>query len=438
MSLSSLFNSGSKNRILVVGDFMLDTYTIGSVKRVSPEAPVMVVHAKKINKLPGGAGNVALNLASLGAKVTVLGRLGADPAREELIKKLKQEKIDTSNLYVEKGYATVIKNRIMADSHQIVRVDFEETSPLTQVLEDKIIKDLPKILKGVSTIAISDYAKGFLSPRLLSELIQKANELNIPVIIDPKGKDFSKYKGAYLIKPNLKEAVEASGLDEQAELDQVINKLQQKCQIPNIMVTRSSAGISLFSQSTRKNYPAKVREVIDVTGAGDTVLAVLTFAISSQVSLDQATKLCNLAAGEVIEHLGCARITMKRLAERILTQDLQHKVFSKEYVEVLQFILDHENFILIKLKGDEGISPYLFGQLKDLKNSHPSCKLVAFLEESKQEAFIELLGSLAEIDFIIKEEQDLQKFCEKHKPKQIYHLAANKIEKEKTIASLNS
>jgi rfaE bifunctional protein kinase chain/domain len=439
MSLSSLFHNWSKNRILVVGDFMLDTYTMGVVKRVSPEAPVMVVNVKKTTKLPGGAGNVALNLAALGAQVSVLGRLGLDSAREDLIAKLKEEKVDTTYLYNEKGYLTPIKNRIMADHHQILRVDFEEPTPIKAALEEKIVKDLPKILKGISTIAISDYAKGFLSDSLLAILIEEANKKNIPVIIDPKGKDFTKYRGAFLIKPNLKEAIEASGLSESTPLDEIAKELQKKTQVPNLMITRSSLGISLYTKEKKQDFPVKVREVVDVTGAGDTVLAVLTYTISSQLSLDQATKLCNLAAGEVIEHLGCARISMKRLAELILSQHLKHKVFTSDYLEVLQFILDHEEFILVKVSLRGGISPHFFGQLKTLREKHLKCKLVAFLEEgSEQNAIIELLGSLSEIDFVVQEPSDLEKLSEKHAPRKIYYLTEDKIESESSLPSLIS
>ena len=347
MSISALFNRWNKTNILVAGDFMLDTYTFGSVNRVSPEAPVMVVHASKEEQLPGGAGNVVLNLASLGAKVTALGRVGDDSTKDDLFKKLKSEKVNTASLYVQKGYRTPIKNRILASGQQIVRVDFEEKLPLIKSLEDKIILDIPKILKTVSVVAISDYDKGFLTDKVLRALIDEAIKLEIPVIVDPKGKDFSKYSGAFLIKPNFKEAIAAANFDEHTDLEVVANEIHQQTNIPNIMITRSSSGISLFSNNKREDFSVKVKEVNDVTGAGDTVLAVLTFAISNNIPLSQAVVLCNLAAGQVIEHLGCARISIKELAGLILSQHLDNKVFSEKYLRVLQFILDHEDFVLL-------------------------------------------------------------------------------------------
>ncbi len=439
MSLSALFSRFKKHNILVVGDFMMDSYTIGTVKRVSPEAPVIIVNAKQVENSPGGAGNVVLNLISLGAQVTALGRLGNDVVKEELITYLKKEKANTAHLYTQKGYRTPIKNRIIANSQQIVRVDFEENDPLSEVLEKQIIDDLPKILKTISVIAVSDYAKGFLTKKLLRAIIDKANELNIPVIIDPKGTDFEKYQGAYLIKPNASEAYLASGYDDTMPLELAANKILQQTKIENIMITRSNKGISLFQNNRREDFPVKVKEVIDVTGAGDTVLAVLTFALCSQVPLSQAAVLCNLAAAEVVEHLGCARISIKTLAELVLSQHLDNKVFSQNYLPVLQFILDHENFVLLQMSLGLYLTPSFFSQIKQLKKEHKDCKLVVYLEnEPRDTALIELLASLSEIDFIIKKVDNLQKLCERHAPKKIYAIADDKLISHSSLLSLIS
>lgn len=432
MSLSALFSRWKKQNILVVGDFMMDSYTIGSVQRVSPEAPVMVVNANSVKKLPGGAGNVVLNLLSLGAKVFALGRVGDDEVKEDLINYLKEEKANVDYLYTQKGYQTPIKNRIIAGNQQIVRVDFERKDPLPKALEDQIISELPKILSVVSVVAVSDYAKGFLTDRLLSELIQKANELKVPVLVDPKGTNFNKYKGAYLIKPNQLEAYQSSGYDTDVPLDLVANKILQKTEIQNIMVTRSKEGISLFQKNVREDFPVKVKEVTDVTGAGDTVLAVLTFAISNSVPISQAAVLCNLAAAKVVEQLGCARISIKTLAELVLNEHLDNKVFRKSYLQVLQFILDHEDFILLKASLHRQITPSFFMHLKTLKKNHLDCKVVVYLEnEPEDNALIELLASLSEIDFIIKKNDNLQKFCERHAPKKIYDLEGDEPEEVK-------
>ncbi|MCH9633114.1 MAG: Bifunctional protein HldE [Chlamydiae bacterium] len=437
MSLSALFSRFKKQNVLVVGDFMMDSYTIGTVRRVSPEAPVIVVNAKSVQKLPGGAGNVVLNLISLGANVTALGRLGDDDVKDQLLDSLKAEKAQTNYLYIQKGYNTPIKNRVIAGNQQIVRVDFEEKDNLSSSLEKEIIADLPKILKSISVVAISDYAKGFLTDNLLKCLIEKSNEMDIPVIVDPKGADFEKYKGAYLIKPNSHEAYLASGYDESVPLDLAANKILQSTQIENIMVTRSSNGISLFRGNKREDFPVKVKEVTDVTGAGDTVLAVLTFALSNGVSVDQAVVLCNLAAAEVIEHLGCARISIKTLAELILNQHLDNKVFSQSYLQVLQFILDHEDFVLLKASFKNTLSPSLFTHIKKIKQDYPDCKVVLYLENDNQdEALIELLASFNEIDFIIRKVDNLQKFCEKHAPKIIFNISDDELVSSDSLKNL--
>ncbi len=430
MYLASLFSQTKKQSILVVGDFMLDAYTFGSVKRISPEAPVMVMNAKKESKLPGGAGNVVLNLVSLGAKVIPLGRLGDDAAKEELVEQLKKEKVNTSHLYIQKNYRTPIKNRIIAGNQQIVRIDFEEKESLLEKIEEEIIHKLPALLEEVSIIAISDYGKGFLTDKILSAIINQAKDKNILVIVDPKGKDFQKYSGAYIIKPNLSEAYEASGCHESDSLENVAKSIYQKTQIENLMITRSSHGISLFQHNKREDFPVKVKEVVDVTGAGDTVLAVLAFALSHKLPLDQAAILCNLAAAEVIEHLGCARISIKTLAELVLKQHLHHnKVFSRHYLQVFQFVLDYEDFIMLKVAIEKYVTPSFFLQLKTLKEKHPHSKLVLYLNQQKEDVeMTELLASLAEVDFIIKDQEDLKLFCNKHTPKNSYDFVDNKLE----------
>ncbi len=439
MKLTSLFSRLKKNHILVVGDFMMDSYTIGSVQRVSPEAPVLVMNASKVTQLPGGAGNVVLNLLSLGAKVSVLGRLGDDVAQQELRSFLEKEGAMLKCLYTQKGYKTPIKNRVIAGNQQIVRVDFECATPLSDLLEEKIIASLPKILKEVSVVAISDYAKGFLTQNLLKALIEESRAQGIPVIVDPKGNNFEKYSGAHIIKPNLQEAYLASSQDPKASLDEVAKELLLKTKIENIIVTRSSEGISLFNQDKREDFSVKVKEVVDVTGAGDTVLAVLTFAVSHGLPLSQAIYLCNLAAAEVIEHLGCARISIKRLAELILEQDLSHKVFSNQHLSILQFILDHEAFILVEAKHSQFFSSDFFKELKELKLENEDVKMVVYLENNgENNSSVEFLASLSEVDFIIESRHDLELFCKQHTPKQIFELSNNKLKSKTSLVSLSA
>lgn len=297
--------------VLVVGDFMLDVYTLGHVSRISPEAPVPVLQVSEEKAVAGGAGNAVLNLRSLGMDVRVLGRIGDDPAGRELKHYLQQEGVDTTHLMVDPSSPTPRKNRMMADHHQLLRVDHEKPLPLNPEAVDRIQANLSQLLEGVEVIAISDYGKGFLTPYFLQKLIESAK---VPVIVDPKGMDFSRYNGATLIKPNVSEAFAAAGLGMEASLDEVAAKLLNDIQMKALMVTRSAEGISLF-QASREDFPTTVHEVRDVTGAGDTVLAVITAALANGCPLDHATILANRAAALAIARVGCARISLRDLEQ---------------------------------------------------------------------------------------------------------------------------
>ncbi len=302
-------------RILVLGDFMLDVYTMGRVERISPEAPVPVLHVNGEHSLPGGAGNTILNLVSLGMHVHAVGRLGEDEAGRTFFDEMKKEGVDTSGIFFDQDYMTPRKSRMMADSQQIVRVDYETKKPLSSRLEQKVIDQLPKLLENVDVVAISDYAKGFLSKRLLNAVMECAN---VPVIVDPKGIDFSRYKGATLIKPNLSEAIAAAGLGPEATLDDVAGAIIEQTTIETLIVTRASEGISIFPKGKKRlDHPATVHAVRDVTGAGDTVLALLTASIANTCSLADAAQLSNVAASIAIERVGCARVTLKEIQERL-------------------------------------------------------------------------------------------------------------------------
>ncbi|HEX2582878.1 MAG TPA: bifunctional ADP-heptose synthase, partial [Chlamydiales bacterium] len=263
--VAQFFSSIQPFKALVVGDFMLDTYTTGRVKRISPEAPVPVMEVLNQESRPGGAGNVVLNLIALGAEVFAVGRLGADSAGEELKKRLRCA--NTAGLVLEPNYKTPVKNRFISDSQQLLRVDFETLSPLLPDCEEEVVAFVEKKLPFVHVMAISDYGKGFLTPRLLRRLIDLAKDQKIPILIDPKGIDFSKYRGATLLKPNLAEAYAAAKLPASASLDEVAQTLLVMTNVDLLLITRSEAGISLFERDgSRSDFPVHSKEVKDVTG----------------------------------------------------------------------------------------------------------------------------------------------------------------------------
>ncbi len=303
-------------KILVAGDFMLDVYTIGDVQRISPEAPVPVLRVSDESRRAGGAGNAILNLVSLGMEVVALGRVGVDEGGDHFVQALADEGVDVSSVMRDPSFQTPIKNRMIAAGQQLVRIDYETPSTLSSTLENEISAALPTLLKGVDMVAISDYAKGFLSPPLLCTLIEQARSYQIPVVVDPKGRDFTRYRGSTLIKPNLSEALTAAGLGFEATLDEVAHHILQEVGIETLMVTRSQEGISLFNGETRQDFPAQVHDLKDVTGAGDTVLAVVTAALANHMTLAEAAELANIAAGIAIERIGCARVSKSDLYTR--------------------------------------------------------------------------------------------------------------------------
>lgn len=305
-------------RILVAGDFMLDLYTFGKVERISPEAPVPILHVEREKWRVGGTGNAVLNLAALGMQVLPFGRIGADEAGKQIKVLLSQEKIPTSALFVDPNVTTPVKNRVIADNQQLLRLDKESNEALSLEMEEQLLKEIPTLLKEVDGVAISDYAKGFFSPRLLSRLIEEARLRALPIIVDPKGDNFRIYNGATLIKPNQKEAFSAAKLSSKASLDEVAAAILEQIEVEILMVTRAKDGIALFRrQQQRQDFPAAEREVKDVTGAGDTVLAVVAAALVNRLDLAEIAHLANCAGGIAVERVGCAIIGLKDLEGRL-------------------------------------------------------------------------------------------------------------------------
>lgn len=415
-------------RVLVIGDLMLDTYTTGKVRRISPEAPVSVLNVQNETSLPGGAGNVILNLISVGASVVAVGRVGRDVAGEEIQTALMNEGVDLQGLFPQKGYKTPVKNRFIADSQQVLRVDFETFSPLPEDLEQKVIEKLPELIKGCQIVAISDYGKGFLSRTLISSLIQLARKEGIPVIVDPKGEDFAKYRGATIIKPNLTEAYAAAKLSQDASLDSVANAILKSAGIDQLLITRSQEGISLYDQTgERFDFPVRSKEVKDVTGAGDTVLAMLCVALANGLDLKNGAQLANIAAGIAIERIGCARISLSELAERLMELDLDNKIFDGEHIFALQQSLKGRRTVVLSLESNHGMSNAVFKSIRNLSEKDPEAKLVAYVRDSEPDReFITLLSSLSDVDFIVFDCPSLETLCAHIQPEGVFAIESGK------------
>ncbi len=430
VKLSGILSRFSPVKVLVIGDFMLDTYTTGKVRRVSPEAPVSVLHVQKEESRPGGAGNVALNLISLGAEVAVMGRIGRDTPGELLLEALEGEGVDVSYLQRESGYQTPVKNRLIADAQQILRVDFETVEPLKEELEAELLSALPNAFKGVQTIAVSDYGKGFLSRPLLQQVMALAREQGIPVIVDPKGEDFSKYAGAFLLKPNLLEAYTAAKMPLDTPLHAVAHTLLEQCDIHTLMITRSESGISLFTRGEEAcDFPVRPKEVKDVTGAGDTVLSMISIALASGLEMHYGVQLANIAAAMAVEKVGCARITLSQVAERLLEIDVDNKIFDEEHLFALQQALQGKHYTVLGVSSTQEMSTSLFRALRSLSSTDVNKKLIVYVREAPaDEEFVSFLASLDEVDFIVLESESLKHLCDVIHPHQVFL-----IEKEQLL-----
>ncbi len=304
-------------RFLVVGDVMLDRYFWGEVERISPEAPVPVFNLRYVTKSLGGAANVANNLRGLRAQVELAGVLGEDQEAEEFISLLKEKKIGSRGLVREKNRPTTVKTRIIASSQQLLRIDIEDQNPLARQTAELLQKELKGLLKEVDGVVLSDYAKGvFLTDGFTNWVITEATRLGRPVVVDPKGLSWERYRGATCITPNLKELKEiakAEGLFTK-EMPTVCEHLCQKYNFSFMLVTLGPEGIYLHHPEIKKRFPAQAREVYDVSGAGDTVIATLSAFYSAGFPIEEVVELANRAAGIVVGKIGTQPILWEEIA----------------------------------------------------------------------------------------------------------------------------
>ena len=309
-------------RIAVIGDVMLDRYAYGEVRRISPEAPVPVTRVKRLTSVLGGAGNVAANLAGLGVQVYVAGMTGEDDHRRVLEKKLRELGVDYSGLIASPKRSTITKMRIIGARQQMLRLDFEEPGDLLPDEEQALLQWLRKHLdEGLDGIVLSDYAKGTCSDRFCQMVITQARAAHVPVLVDPKGSDWAKYRGCDLITPNVKEMCEAAGKvvpNVTPALVELAQQARETFDIRYVVVTRSEKGVTLVGKDDVITKAATAQEVFDVSGAGDTVASVLLAAISGKLSLADALELSNKAAGIVVSKVGTYPVHKEELLREIL------------------------------------------------------------------------------------------------------------------------
>ncbi len=319
MSLDSIFENFATLTALVIGDVMIDSYLWGKVDRISPEAPVPVVGLEKRENRLGGAANVALNLKSLGAKAIMCSVIGNDTESEILIKMLGQQNIDVRGIIHSKDRPTTIKHRILAGSQHLLRIDSETTKSISEEESKQLIEKVKGLASEVDVIIFEDYDKGVLTEEVISELINFANQNNIPTVIDPKKRNFLHYKNATLFKPNLKELQEGLGRSidlknthsdnlNESEIAIAVKELSQRMQLESVLITLSEYGVYIANQTENHKIDAHKREISDVSGAGDTVVSIAGLCMALKLPLKTVAELSNLGGGLVCESLGVVPI----------------------------------------------------------------------------------------------------------------------------------
>jgi rfaE bifunctional protein kinase chain/domain len=322
VNFQDLFDQFSKKRVLVIGDVMVDAYLKGKVNRMSPEAPVPVVDLFEKDERIGGAGNVALNLAALGASPIICSVIGADLEGERLIQLFKDASISTDGIYASSNRRTTVKTRVLSNNQQLLRIDSEDTNLINAAEEAQLIKQIISVLEnGIDGIIFEDYNKGVLTPSLIASVLSLAKEHQIPTTVDPKKDHFFEYKGCTLFKPNLKELKEGLQLDFDFVADHdaflsAVNDLQ--CRLGNSIsfITLSEHGV--FIQEDQPIFiPAHLRNIADVSGAGDTVIAVATLCLISGAEIHTIAAIANIAGGLVCEQPGVVSIEKERLLNEV-------------------------------------------------------------------------------------------------------------------------
>jgi D-glycero-beta-D-manno-heptose-7-phosphate kinase len=303
-------------KTLILGDVMLDEYLFGSVDRISPEAPVPVVEITSTRMLVGGAANVAANIRSLGDEPILVGATGTDDAAEKLIGLLREKGISSDYLITDPNRQTTMKTRIIAHSQQVVRADRESREPLKPELEKLVIERLMSVVDEISAVIISDYGKGVVTKTLLDQVVTICNERDIFVAVDPKETNFHNYRSVSLITPNHHEAGFAYGRKITTEKDLLIvgTGLLEKLDARSMLITRGAQGMSLFARDYEPTHiPTFARQVFDVTGAGDTVIATFVAAVSAGADLVEAAVMANAGAGYTVGEIGTATVTVRQL-----------------------------------------------------------------------------------------------------------------------------
>jgi len=324
-SIGEIFEAFNKLKVLIIGDVMIDAYIWGAVERISPEAPVPVVRATKRDYRLGGAANVALNVEALGATPILCAAIGKDEAGDNLRTRLDEKKMSTAGLITSDDRPTTVKTRILSGHQHVVRVDEETDRELSQNDENKLMDKIESLLPEVNVVVFEDYDKGVITQQVIDKTVALANEHGLPTVVDPKKRHFLSYKGVTLFKPNLKELKEGLKLDfdkqDQSAIEKAVETLIGKIQCDGALITLSERGVFINYQNQTHQIPAHMREISDVSGAGDTVISLVALAVALKLSPYMVAALSNLGGGLVCEHVGVVPIDKNDLLSEAEKQD---------------------------------------------------------------------------------------------------------------------
>jgi len=322
MNFREIVNQFQQKRILVIGDVMIDSYLRGNVNRVSPEAPVPIVSLQKEEDRLGGAANVAINLVAMGASAIICSVIGKDKSGDKMLELLEENSISSEGLIFSSSRQTTVKTRIIGNNQHLLRVDSEQTNDINSLEEDELIAKVHSILESkIDAIIFEDYNKGVLTERVISEIIELANSKGVLTTVDPKSKNFFAYKNVSLFKPNLKELKEGVGMNfsfsENEQFENAVNKLESKLDNTISFVTLSEHGVFIKDKNEQHYIPAHIRNIADVSGAGDTVISLATLCLTAGLPIREIAEIANLAGGLVCEKSGVVSIDRDLLIEEV-------------------------------------------------------------------------------------------------------------------------
>jgi D-glycero-beta-D-manno-heptose-7-phosphate kinase len=320
MDIKKLFQTFNEKKVLIIGDSMIDAYLWGEVNRTSPEAPVPIVEVKKHENRLGGAANVALNLKALGANPILCSVIGTGERGVLFVKLMKESNLSTEGILSTNKRKTTIKTRVIAENKHQLRIDEEETSPIEQA--EEFLKLTISLINDIDVIILQDYNKGVLTSEIIEKVIGSANKKGIPTIVDPKKLNFNSYKNCTIFKPNLAEIKTGMKVDFDAnniaEIEKATSELRKKLSAKGVLLTLSEKGICINSEKEFKYTPAFKRNIIDVSGAGDTVISVASLCLASKMDYTDLSVLSSLAGGLVCEDVGVMPINKEKLLEQAL------------------------------------------------------------------------------------------------------------------------